>query len=698
MIRSATGASPPALALPVMVTRCRKRDGLGIARMARRMTYYGRGRSLQMTPRSGRDVDWDREWRVAWKAHPANPWFGYQADVYAGWSRRRLLRIPSRARRVLKTDAFDEACGFRPLDEAFAGVRPVLMDISPLVLGEAARIVSTPETSERRAEMIGAVTDVRRLAFRSGSFDLVFSPSTLDHFSDERDIAAALRELHRVLGPGGRLLVTLDNPANPIVGARRVVYRLTGPLGGVIPFAMGRTLSRARLVALLNREGFEVLASAYLVHAPRFLGLWLGELAARAGRERLGARLRALLGRVEWIAARLPSRRWSGHFVAADCRQAAYRATSPGLQSVGRYKRLEHRVRFAYLGMVPAPILARVDSPLRAAAAAVRRTLAVPLYLRQELAEWVGISGGEPVRVVTWGKREDRRLLFDILFDAVPSPRWLGPASLADVARSAAELSGDADMLIAETTPALAPILRRQGFLIVPSQVRFGRSPADLLAAQAAADESLRSDLRRVRRAGYRIELWPYTPAHCVTLYDGYILPHARVRFSEDASPVPFDWLERMFRVGQAVAILAPGAVEPDVVCLTLVRGRTLCVVSIGTRDGDLGVLRAGGLAALYDFVIRSAHERGMRWIDLGRSRPWRKEGVAHFKWKWGYRPMHDHTMTLEYAVKILRPASAAARRLAEQQVIVRDGHRFLVMSAQGLVAPEHPLLSGRRR
>jgi SAM-dependent methyltransferase len=638
-------------------------------------------RLLQMTPRSGHDVDWDREWRAAWKAHPANPWFGYQADVYADWARRRLIRIPSRARRMLKTDAFDEACRFHPLDEAFAGVRPVLMDISPLVLGEA--------RSASGAEMIGAVTDVRCLAFRSGSFDLVFSPSTLDHFSDERDIAEALRELHRVLAPGGRLLVTLDNPANPIVGARRAIYRLTGPLGGVIPFAMGRTLSRARLVTLLNREGFEVLDSAYLVHAPRFLGLWLGELTARAGRGRLGARLRAVLRRVEWLAARLPSRRWSGHFVAADCRPAGYLVTNAGLQSVGRYRRLEHRLRCAYLGTVPAPILTRLDPPLRAAAAVVRRTLAVPLYLRQELAEWVGTSGGEPVRVMTWGKRGERRMLFDILFDAVPAPRWLGPASIANVGRAAAELSGDADMLIAETTPALGLILRRRGFLIVPSQVRFGGSPGDLLAAQVAADESLRSDLRRVRRTGYRIELWPYTPANCVTLYDGYVRPHAQARFAEDASAPSFDALERLFRVGQVVAILAPGAIEPDVLCLTLVRGQTMFVVVLGTRGGDLGVVRAGGLAALYDFVIRSAHERGLRWIDLGRSRPWRKDGVAHFKWKWGYRPMRDYTTTLDYAVKILRPASAAARRLTEQQVIVRDGHQFLVMSRQGLVAAD---------
>src|SRR5262247_1448716 len=124
------------------------------------------------TSASTREIDWDRVWRDAWKPDPASPWFAYQVDVYASWSTRRLGALPTSARRVLKTDAFDEACGFRPLQPAFSTMRPLLMDISPAILGEARRRLSL----ERG---IGAVMDVRRLAFRPASLDLVFSPSTL---------------------------------------------------------------------------------------------------------------------------------------------------------------------------------------------------------------------------------------------------------------------------------------------------------------------------------------------------------------------------------------------------------------------------------------------------------------------------------------------------------------------------------------
>lgn len=47
-----------------------------------------------------------------------------------------------------------------------------------------------------------------RLPFRAGSFDLVFIKSALDHCADAR---SALAEAHRVLRPGGFVLITLQN-------------------------------------------------------------------------------------------------------------------------------------------------------------------------------------------------------------------------------------------------------------------------------------------------------------------------------------------------------------------------------------------------------------------------------------------------------------------------------------------------------
>lgn len=279
------------------------------------------GRLGARSPSPGADADWNRQWDVAWKAHHANPWFGYQADAYAAWLHARAPQALARTpRRILKTDAFEEACGFDPLRPALGSRGYVLMDVSARILCHARRWPS--------AAGAACVTDVRALAFRQAAFDLVVSPSTLDHFADPGHITAALREMRRVLRPDGHLIVALDNPANPILRGRRLIYRLTGPVGGLIPFPIGRTLSLARLVAVLEREGLAVCASGYLLHVPRLFGLWLGEWAARRGHARLAAGLRRLYGSLDRLLGTLPTRRWTGHFVVVDCRRPPPRGGS----------------------------------------------------------------------------------------------------------------------------------------------------------------------------------------------------------------------------------------------------------------------------------------------------------------------------------------------------------------------------------
>src|SRR6267378_1000379 len=647
-----------------------------------------------MKARSRTVVDRDLEWEKAWKAHPSNPWFRYQADAYAAWIRRRL---PPRddGGRLLKTNAFDEACGFPDLMRVFDGTRTVLMDVSPLTLTQALR-----ELLRWGRAPVGCVTDVRSLAFRPDSFDVVLSASTLDHFADERNISVALGELCRVLRSGGHLLLALDNPSNPILRARRLVHWVTGPLGGLIPFAMGRTLSQRRLVATLRREGFEVLHADFLLHTPRIAALWLGEWAARGRRDCLAGWLVSLFGRLERALAPLPTRRWTGHFVIVDCRRSptigaaearAGPAASPEpsriAKVIGAGRVLEHRVRCGYLRRVPAPILVLVDPAVRVMAGMARRGLAVPLYLRQPVGLWSGPCAGQTVTVATWGRPRDARPLLDLLFDGEPTVRWLECRTYREVLGSWSELDLGAELFIAATTPALSAAFRRRGFLIVPRTARLGGRPDTLLTLQSQAEESLLSDLRRVRRSGYRMDLWQYTRERSVTFYYRYLVPHARTRFSEAARPPSFDWVDRLFAAGFALVVLPPDRDEPDAIGVAIERGDVFWLAYLGTRDGDPAVMRrSGGLAALYDFAIRLAQQRGAQLIDMGRSRPWLTDGVTRYKWKWGFRPMTDLTEALEHAVRIVRADGAAAHRLATRRVIVRAGRRFLLMSPHSLV------------
>lgn len=91
--------------------------------------------------------------------------------------------------RALKTDSFEAAVG-----EGLVGTleqyaqQVVWMDGAPPAVCAARK---------RHAARAFVAADVRRLPFRDGSFGLIFSGSTLDHFDCDSDFGAALAGLAR---------------------------------------------------------------------------------------------------------------------------------------------------------------------------------------------------------------------------------------------------------------------------------------------------------------------------------------------------------------------------------------------------------------------------------------------------------------------------------------------------------------------
>ena len=169
---------------------------------------------------------------------------------------------------ALKTDLFAEAFG----EEEFLSALPwsgsfVGMDISNAIVTTARETYCT-----RAVCLQGYVTcDVRRLPFRNGCYDLVLSDSTLDHLPTHADILVAVAELTRILAPGGRLILTLDNPAQisyPPKWLVRTWMRL-----GLAPYYVGVTLSRRQLRAAFLELGLRVERETAILHYPHPDGL-----------------------------------------------------------------------------------------------------------------------------------------------------------------------------------------------------------------------------------------------------------------------------------------------------------------------------------------------------------------------------------------------------------------------------------------
>lgn len=208
---------------------------------------------------------------------------------------------------ILKTDLFDEAVsgGICPMLTGRASA-VVGIDVSGSVLREAARSC---------ASLSCTGSDVRALPFRSGIFDAVVSLSTLDHFPGTGDVVDAVKELHRVLAPGGVLILTLDNLANPVIALRNSLpYRLTHA-AGLVPYPVGRTFGPEAARALVEQAGFRVSDLTAVMHAPRVLAIPLMSAFGGKAKGRVDRLLLRSAMRFERLRG-LKSRFRTGHFIA----------------------------------------------------------------------------------------------------------------------------------------------------------------------------------------------------------------------------------------------------------------------------------------------------------------------------------------------------------------------------------------------
>ncbi len=106
---------------------------------------------------------------------------------------------------------------------ARGAARVFSVDIAP----EAARFVraSLRRNGDVNAERVG-IMDAERVAFRDGTFDLIFGRSIIHHLSIER----AREELGRLLKPGGRAIFIEPQGMNPLINLyRRLTPRARTP-------------------------------------------------------------------------------------------------------------------------------------------------------------------------------------------------------------------------------------------------------------------------------------------------------------------------------------------------------------------------------------------------------------------------------------------------------------------------------------
>lgn len=219
------------------------------------------------------------------------------------WLFRNHL-FPLEGRRVLKTDLWDEAkntrilCWAAALDAQTFGV-----DISYPMVSQAHQ-----SFVDRRLLLHGVVSDVRALSISSASFDAVYSMGTIEHSGDS-DLA--VREIFRVLKPGGRAIIGVPNRWDPFLRPLLValLYRL-----GLYAYGYEKSFSRRNLRRTLERAGFRVIAETGILFVPGWLRML--DLACHCWARPLSRITGAAVSIFHRLSRRFPRLRRHGYLLA----------------------------------------------------------------------------------------------------------------------------------------------------------------------------------------------------------------------------------------------------------------------------------------------------------------------------------------------------------------------------------------------
>jgi SAM-dependent methyltransferase len=177
----------------------------------------------------------------AWEAQAPN-WIRWarEPDHDSYWRFHRepfLSSLPAPGRLTI-----DAGCGEGRVtrDLRVRGHRAVGIDVSP-------SMVAAARTADPGGEYV--VADAAAMPFEDGSADLVVAFMTL---MDMDDMPGAVREIGRVLAPGGRFVAAVVHPIN---SAGRFVPR---DGDDDAPFVIDDYLGRRRYVDHLERDGLEM--------------------------------------------------------------------------------------------------------------------------------------------------------------------------------------------------------------------------------------------------------------------------------------------------------------------------------------------------------------------------------------------------------------------------------------------------------
>jgi ubiquinone/menaquinone biosynthesis C-methylase UbiE len=194
---------------------------------------------------------YDQRWKTAGGRYTAKVQANIVKEVCYRWEGKSVLEV---------------GCGTGRFSALLSslGARLVLVDISPAMLHITKDTLGKREAQNVEGYINASVYD---LPFDDGSFQAALSINVFSHLSHP---LKALKELARVLAPGGLCLVNFPNLYSYFFVPAMVVNSRCKPLGKDVFSVWHRPGS---ILDMLHKTGYEVLGIKGHVHIPRWLDM-----------------------------------------------------------------------------------------------------------------------------------------------------------------------------------------------------------------------------------------------------------------------------------------------------------------------------------------------------------------------------------------------------------------------------------------
>lgn len=229
------------------------------------LTHFCRSRLIYAPPQAvaaaaeGEDVrrNWDAYWSK--KAKPGLALYDLVASFYRRFIIRQALDHTLAQEFPAGAHLLHAGCGSGAVDVG-AAARYTLdaLDISPRALEEYLR-----QHDGKGNVLLGSIMQIPAA---DGSYDGVFNLGVMEHF-EEDDIHAILVEFHRVLAPGGRIVLFWPPAYGLATNALKLIHfvlnRVLGRTVKLHPDEITHVTDRARTEGWLRRAGFRLKSSQF---------------------------------------------------------------------------------------------------------------------------------------------------------------------------------------------------------------------------------------------------------------------------------------------------------------------------------------------------------------------------------------------------------------------------------------------------